>query len=151
MRARGAQEMNTPSGVAQPSRAAATGQPTSQPSGPFGSLGRRFNGAMAGRRIFSAPERTQSRPPDIEMANNSTGPNTSSEVAPATDAGNGPSSLAAQPNPQDCTPSQNRREWARQRALNLLGTRHAPASDVDDDETGPRWRRTLRKAFPGFR
>jgi hypothetical protein len=128
-------------------------QEPSPTSGPLGSFGRRIGGAMTGRRIFSAPERTQ-RPPDIEMANNNnnTIPTTASPVNPPVAHTHTPIPPAS-PNPQDCSPTQNRREWARQRALQMLGNRHAPVSDVDVDEadTRPRWRRTLNKVFPGFR
>ena len=115
----------------------------------FGSLGSRFGGSMGGRRIFSAPVRTQTRPSDIEMAEGRAATQAPAPAPhPPANAAETPS--AAPINPQDCSPTHNRREWARQRALQLLGNRNVP-SDADDEETGPRWRRTLRKAFPGFR
>lgn len=121
--------------------------------GPLGSFGRRIGGAMAARRIFSAPERTQ-RPPDIEMANNNnnTIPTTAPIVNPPVANASTPVPPTS-PNPQDCSPTQNRREWAHQRALQMLGNGNAPVSDIDVDEVEirPRWRRTLNKVFPGFR
>jgi hypothetical protein len=121
-------------------------QPHTAPSGYLSSIRNRIGGAMAGRRILSAPERTQSRPSDIEMANNAAAPSTvpppATDVLPVT---------AASTNTQDCTPTQNRREWAQQRALQMLGNRHAPASDVEEADTRPKWRKTLNKVFPGFR
>jgi hypothetical protein len=117
--------------------------------GAFGSLGSRIGGAMGGRRVFSAPERGQSRPADMEMS----ATNTSGRTQPHTDiemgAGETPPS-AAQANARDCTPTQNRREWARQRALNMLGPRPTPIDPEDEEQRGPRWRRALHKAFPGF-
>ncbi|KAH9863654.1 hypothetical protein J1614_009586 [Plenodomus biglobosus] len=115
------------------------------------SLGSRIGGAITGRRVFSAPDRT-TRPSDIEMAQTAdpTVTGASQIPSPATAT---PSAPPAQPLTQDCTPTHNRREWARQRALAMLGTRHAAVatSDVEEEDRGPRWRRALYKVFPGFR
>jgi hypothetical protein len=135
--------------------AISSSQAHTSPSGPFGSIGRRIGSLMATRRIFGGPEQTNQRPSDIEMANNTLPPNTSSApvIAPPPLARQG----QAVPSPpttitQNCTPTQNRREWARQRALAMLGRDHtSAASDVEDVNRGPRWRRTLDKVFPGFR
>ncbi|KAF1914127.1 hypothetical protein BDU57DRAFT_477890 [Ampelomyces quisqualis] len=126
-------------------------QEASPSPGPLGSLGRRIGGAMAGRRTFSASERAQ-RPPDIEMANNSndTTPTALASMNPPAPNANTPVPPSS-PNLQDCSPTRNRREWARQRALQMLGTQHAPASDVGQVDTRPKWRRTMNKVFPGFR
>ncbi|KAI8933767.1 hypothetical protein NX059_009479 [Plenodomus lindquistii] len=115
------------------------------------SLGSRIGGAIAGRRIFSAPERT-TRPPDIEMAQTADPVVTGAPPIPP-QANNPLSTPAAQPVIQDCTPAHNRREWARQRALAMLGNRHAAVAtgDEEEEDTSPRWRRALRKVFPGFR
>ena len=118
--------------------------------GVFGSLGR----AVTGRRIFSAPERTQLQPADIEMGStNVVQPTTSSLPSQSP-----PPPVPVPANSLDCEPpptsAQNRREWARQRALQLLGNRHATtdADDVEEDENArPKWRRALNKVFPGFR
>ena len=124
--------------------------------GAFGSIGR----AVTGRRIFSAPERTQNRPADIEMA--ATNATATPSPQPVSSIPTGPApppppaSTAA--NPHDCdpppTPTQNRREWARQRALNLLGHRHTP-TEVDaleqEENARPKWKRALNRVFPGFR
>jgi hypothetical protein len=144
MRARGA----------QPSTLSSL-QPHTSPPGPFGSLGRRIGSAMTNRRIFSAPERNHRTSSDIEMANNA--PVSASNTSPTPIIASPP--LAHQgPLPptttatQNCIPPQsNRREWARQRALAMLGRDHAPpASDVEEVDRGPRWRRTLDKVFPGL-
>lgn len=120
---------------------AATGlsAPPARPPAALGFLGNRIGGAIAGRRIFSAPHRTQSRPSDIEMAM-APPPGASSQHIPA-------NAIPSQ-QPLDCDPAQSRREWARQRALAMLGPRHAPAHDEDEDESAPRWRRIFRKVFP---
>jgi hypothetical protein len=117
--------------------AAPVATPTRPPIA-FGSLGSRVGGAIAGRRIFSAPERTQTRPPDIEMGTAPPPASHTSDTRPT----------QPQPNTQDCSPTQNRREWARQRALAMLGPRHAPASDADEEAAVPGWRRVIRKVFP---
>jgi hypothetical protein len=145
MRARAANAGNAQP-AAVPVNSAAVAQPATPPTGAFGSLGRRI---MGGRRIFSAPERTRPTPSDIEMGNTSTPPNpsfTPTDLPVANDITSAPPPVAP-----DCTPTQNRREWARQRALQMLGQRHAPASEVEEADTRPRWRRTLNKLFPGFR
>lgn len=121
------------------------------PSWPMGSLGHRFGGAIAGRRIFSAPARTQRPPPDIEMANGSSAPNLTAPAPAPAPSGDGDPPIAAPSSTQDCAPTQNRREWARQRALQLLGNRNVPASDAEEETTRPRWRQTINKVFPGFR
>lgn len=126
--------------------------PLARQPGAFGSLGSRIGGAFTSRRIFSAPERTQPRPSDIEMANTTPPPPQTPEIPPALPPPAGTDAPSTQATTQDCDPSQTRREWARQRALALLGNRHAPPSDADEqEEHGPRWRRGLRKVFPGFR
>jgi hypothetical protein len=144
MRARGAQ----PSTIS-------SSQPHTAPSGPLGSLGRRIGGIMTTRRIFSGPERMHQRPSDIEMANNTLPPNTSPPpviAAPPLAHQGQQASPPPSTTTQNCTPTQNRREWARQRALAMLGRDHvSAASDVEDVNRGPRWRRTLDKVFPGFR
>ncbi|KAJ4404525.1 hypothetical protein N0V91_005869 [Didymella pomorum] len=122
----------------------------------FGSIGR----AVTGRRIFSAPERRQNPPADIEMGSTATSQPAMPPAQPVSSVPNGPPPpLAPAPtNAQDCepppTPTQNRREWARQRALNLLGNRHAPpeVDPIEQEENArPKWKRALNKVFPGFR
>ncbi|KAF1944648.1 hypothetical protein EJ02DRAFT_84719 [Clathrospora elynae] len=150
MRARSANTANT-----QPATASVPSAPPTRPLGAFGSLGSRIGGAITGRRIFSAPERTQPRPSDIEMGNTSTTPTNPQTLPSHAQPLDAQSVQVPQPNTQDCSPTQNRREWARQRALAMLGPRQVPISDAEEEEeeeeTGPRWRRTLRKVFPGFR
>jgi hypothetical protein len=139
MRARSAHTASTqPSSVAAPSSVTVPTPPTRPPVA-LGSLGSRIGGAISGRRIFSAPERTQPRPHDIEM-----GTTSPLDTSPQPQPANPPASH----NAQDCSPTHNRREWARQRALAMLGPRHAPADDVEEEENVPKWKRIFRKVFP---
>ena len=143
MRARSARAANTqPNSTtdAAPEHSA----PPARPPVALGSLSSRLGGAFTGRRIFSAPQRTQPPPRDIEMG--TTPPPDVTQHPPINET----PSQQQQQQPLDCTPAQNRREWARQRALAMLGPRHAPASDQDDEEEAntPRWRRVIRKVFP---
>ncbi|USP79249.1 uncharacterized protein yc1106_06523 [Curvularia clavata] len=138
VRSRSARTANT-----QPSSATntvtGTSAPLARPPAALGFLGNRIGGAIAGRRIFSAPHRTQAPPNDIEMAM-APPPGASPQHLPT----NGPPSQQ----PLDCDSAQSRREWARQRALAMLGPRHAPAHDEDEEQNVPRWRRIFRKVFP---
>lgn len=128
-----------------------TTTPSTRLPGAFGSLGSRIGGVMAGRRIFSAPERAQPASTDIEMGNTSNPPQASGTVPPLPQSPNTAPDGTARPTTQDCTPTHNRREWARQRALAMLGTRHAASTEAEEVDTSPRWRRALRTIFPGFR
>lgn len=92
----------------------------------------------------------------------STTTTTPSATAPTTTIPTPPA--PAHPSAHDCdtppppsTTPQNRREWARQRALALLGPRHAPAGtegDVDpleqEERARPKWKRVVGRVFPGF-
>ncbi|KAF3002624.1 hypothetical protein E8E13_008974 [Curvularia kusanoi] len=124
--------------------------------GAFGSIGR----AVRWRRMFSTGERTTTNQAgDIEMG---TAPPSQPAAAPSpqpiSSVPTAPPPLTAETNPQDCepppTPTQNRREWARQRALQLLGNRPAP-TEIDalerEENARPGWKRALNKVFPGFR
>lgn len=121
---------------------------TAVPSPPsmLGSLGSRIRNIAPGRRVSSAPARTQTQ--DIEMG-----------VADALPLSSVPenSSPAGQPqttsSPDQVQPPANvtRREWAQQRALALLGHQHAPATVDEEEDNRPSWKRRLRKIFPGFR
>ncbi|KAI2481228.1 RING-finger-containing ubiquitin ligase [Pyrenophora tritici-repentis] len=115
----------------------------SRPAIALGSLSSRIGGAITGRRIFSAPERAQSRPRDIEM-----GTTPPPEALLEHQSAGMPPAQPPSPNNQACSPTQNRREWARQRALAMLGPRHAPISDAEEEERVPKWRRLVRKVFP---
>ena len=149
--------------------------PTQQPGAQSermrnGLISRTIAQAMAGRRVFSAPTRTQRRPADIEMgtaaqpmattssnpALNPTAAETGDDITTVTSTV--PSSgatlasdLASSPPPPTNVPS--RREWARQRALALLGTRQALEEiELEEQERQrSRWRKVFGKVFPGWR
>ncbi|KAF2268287.1 hypothetical protein CC78DRAFT_510788 [Lojkania enalia] len=124
----------------------------------FSSLGTQIGRTNLGRRVFAPSERTQPHSPDIEMAH----PTQTQPPTQISSSAAGPEIIPAIPEPPqpaqsssavECAepvPPQNRREWARQRALALLGNRQVPEAN-EDEETGPRWRRGVRKVFPGFR
>lgn len=126
--------------------------------GAYDSLRARLSGANGGRRIFSAPSRTQSRPADIEMSSGPppappTGTSSAADIAPEIVAVPQPS---YQTHVEDCPepPSdqpQQRREWARQRALALLGNRQGPPDGEEEEQGRSWWSRSLNKVFPGFR
>ncbi|KAF2638442.1 hypothetical protein P280DRAFT_471531 [Massarina eburnea CBS 473.64] len=123
-----------------------------RPPGAFGSLGSRVRGAgAAGRRIFSAPERSQSRAPDIEM-NAGVSPNPRPPIATPQHPPTSEITPAPEQSAENCQPpsNPNRREWARQRAMTLVGNRNVPNAS-EEEHAGPRWKRGLRKVFPGFR
>lgn len=152
MRARGANTTNGTYSVAPPSYMVTDAPaPSSRPPDAFASLGSRLGGVMAGRRIFSAPERTRTTPTDIEMAHTSNPAMAPGTTPPPSQTPATPFAPPARPTTQDCSPTNNRREWARQRALAMLGTRHAASNDAPDEDTSSRWRRTFRNVFPGFR
>ncbi|KAF2450602.1 hypothetical protein P171DRAFT_142759 [Karstenula rhodostoma CBS 690.94] len=126
--------------------------------GAYDSFRARVGGTTGGRRIFSAPSRTQSRPADIEMSSGTPPVPRAGITAAATTA----PEIVAVPQPtqqngvEECPepPSdqpQQRREWARQRALALLGNRHGPPGGEEEEQVRSRWRRGLNKIFPGFR
>lgn len=119
---------------------------------------------VGGRRVFSAP--------DIEMGETATSSAINAEITEereiASGRGNASATSVSQttpstsnsatisatcPSPPPDNP-QTRREWARQRALVLLGTRRdlADGIAVEDDETNRRrvWRRVVGKVFPAW-
>ncbi|KAF2662365.1 hypothetical protein K491DRAFT_700193 [Lophiostoma macrostomum CBS 122681] len=133
------------------SEPASSRSPSSLPR-PLGSLGHRIGGAIAGRRVFSAPERRRSQPLDIEMGTSQAGTRSEPSAAlPHHQAEASPAGSQIQDGAGCSEPTtQNRREWARERALALLGNNHIP-TESDEEDRGPRWKRGIRKIFPGFR
>lgn len=114
------------------------------PPSMLGSLGNRIGGFITGQRVPNAPAQPQTQ--DIEMgtadAPLSTVPERSSAAQPQP-----PSSPTRVQRPS----TVNRREWAQQRALALLGHHNTPATAEEEEDNGPAWKRRLRKIFPGFR
>lgn len=129
-------------------------QAANMPEGRFASIRSRLAGSAVGRRMFRTSGATQSTPPrpsDIEMASSAAAPVPTTGptiLHPTNDVSPAPPTTATT---QNCTPTQNRREMARLRAIQMFGNRQAPASDAEEAGTGPRWRRTFNKVFPGFR
>jgi len=109
---------------------------------PLNSFGRRirnFSGlsqSRPGRRISSAP--TPSSQPMTEMAT----------PTPALVRSN--SATSRRDTQQRVQPPSNpsRREWARQRAVAMLGRRAPPDPDIEEQRTTPGWRKALRGVFP---
>jgi hypothetical protein len=132
--------------------------PTGRRPGVSGFIRSHVGGSLGGRRIFSAPERSQTRPADIEMASNSATtpvPNSNTNPPAPLDVSISPaqpqrSSTVECTNPPAAATHRGG-EWARQRALMLLGNRDVPGPTEEEERTGPRWKRGLRKLFPGFR
>ncbi len=105
------------------------------------------------RNRTATPSQTQPATSDIEMANAET--NTATAPTQEITTANSPptaNTADAQP-PPECETPQDRREWANQRALALLGQGgNVPPSEIEDEtQTGPKWKRMFRKIFPGFR
>lgn len=116
--------------------------------GAYDSIRARVNGVTNGRRIFSAPARTHAR--DIEMSPTSATNTTGSPDVITVPAPTLANDVEACPDGSRDDP-QRRSEWARQRALTLLGNNQVPSDSEDDEQRQPRWRRGLRKIFPGFK
>jgi hypothetical protein len=93
-----------------------------------------------GRRISSAPLPTEQamteipQPPPAMLRSHSSPVRRQSRIQP-------PPNLN----------TQSRREWARQRAVAMLGRRPAP-TDLEEEErrTTPGWRKAMRGVFPGL-
>lgn len=95
-------------------------------------------GQRISRRITSAPITAATDSNGQQMADLSTRPRRS-----ATTAGGGPSG------PQAPVDTNRRREWARQRAVAMLGRRAAPLDpDAEEAARTPRWRKVIGSIFP---
>lgn len=107
----------------------------------------------SGRRVFSAPARSPSAAPnatrDVEMRA-STDPVPPSEITPRPATSGGP--CAPSPEPAGPSNSQGRREWARQRAVAMLGPRRALTDSEIEAESArrPAWRRAVGRVWPGL-
>ena len=75
-------------------------------------------------------------------------PSSSSPIAPP------PAAVTSPSQAQGVQPSSNprRREWARQRAIAMLGRQRAPVDpEAEEEARTPRWRKAVRTLFPGAR
>ncbi|KAF2200653.1 hypothetical protein GQ43DRAFT_417529 [Delitschia confertaspora ATCC 74209] len=132
---------------------------TSSHPWPLGSIRSHIGGAIRQpRRVFSAPERSTAVPVPMEMGRvDDVNRALDEEARPATAGATQTSTIQQADTRSHCEEETahipNRREWARLRALALLGHGQAPFVDVEEGEADrrPAWRRGLRRMFPGFR
>ncbi|KAK0335295.1 hypothetical protein LTR02_012331 [Friedmanniomyces endolithicus] len=96
----------------------------------------------AGRRISSAPVQRQQNMTEM----------TTSSPRSALVRSHTATSLRMGSPPHQVQPPSNpgRREWARQRAIAMLGRQAASDPDAEEARTTPRWRKALRSVFPGL-
>ncbi|CAK3946896.1 RING finger membrane [Lecanosticta acicola] len=110
-----------------------------------------FSQLRSSRRISSAPLRSSQQMSQL-------GPDSAPAGSTVTPLGRSNSTAsssiqAARTQPAVQPPSTpGRREWARQRAVDMLGDR-APVEPPEEDEMrrSPAWRKAVRGLFPGFR
>lgn len=98
----------------------------SQESHPHASLGQRLRNSTLGWRISSAPQPSQSQQM-TEMPQRRSATTTAMQHNTA-----------------------SRREWARQRAVDMLGRRAPLDPDAEEAERMPKWRKVLSGVFPAF-
>lgn len=80
-----------------------------------------------------------------------TDPVAANDISPARPATSG-QPCAPSPEPAPPTNGQSRREWARQRAVAMLGNRRAMLESEIEAEAArrPLWRRAVGKIWPGI-
>ena len=93
------------------------------------------------RRITSGPSSGVQR--SQEMSELQSSPST-------TQARSGVERATMQRPPVQPADNATRREWARQRALAMVGGSAPLDPDVEEARTTPRWKKALRNVFPGF-
>lgn len=108
------------------------------------------------RRVFSAPTRSQAQvrsaeQQGVEMTSPAVPSTVDEEAARPTTAGDQacPPPTSATPAPSD---RQSRREWARQRAVSMVGQRQR-AQDAEIEAMAasrPLWRRAVGRVFPAY-
>jgi hypothetical protein len=102
-----------------------------------------------GARIGSSTEPRRASAQDETVEREMTElPSSSSPITPPPAAVTSPSQV------QEVQPPSNprRREWARQRAIAMLGRHRAPVDpDAEEEARTTRWRKALRTLFPGAR
>lgn len=109
-----------------------------------------FSQLRSSRRISSAPVRSSQQMSQLDPESAPAG----STITPLGRSNSSASSTIQPVRPQaavqpPATPS--RREWARQRAVDMLGQR-APIDPADEEaQRTPAWRKAVRGLFPGFR
>jgi hypothetical protein len=120
--------------------------------------------AAFGRRVFSAPRRRQTSSQAATQAHDMEMQNQVPTVPAATaDTGRPAATVDGQPCPEPApasapapvpvpTDRQGRREWARQRAVSMVGQRER-TQDAEVEAIAaqrPIWRRAVGRLFPGF-
>jgi hypothetical protein len=116
-----------------------------------------------GRRVFTTPAISAQTPSSVEMgsATNITPPlpitsqsSTSHGLLPIANSESNvcPTSPEPPPPPDPNAQSQSRREWARHRAVAMLGTRRAALdNDIEAEESAaPRWKKVVGRIWPGL-
>jgi hypothetical protein len=117
-----------------------------------------------GRRVFSAPARSHPTSSSVEMGSATNIPSLVPETsAPSSDqeqlssirdpVANLSTASPEPPLPPDAIPqAQSRREWARTRAVAMLGPRQAPLVDELEAEAArrPGWRKVIGRVWPGL-
>jgi len=124
----------------------------------YDSVRARMSGRSGGHRAFSAPARTQSRPSEIEMTSSTTAPapgrsvsaTLGSEILPVP----APAMIHdsdARECPRPTSVASLGREWPQERNVVLVGDGQIPFISEDEEQSSSRWKRGIRKIFPGFR
>lgn len=106
-----------------------------------------FDWPANSRRTGSSmqPRRASAASPPLEQSEMSELPSTSSPITPPPAAAMGSDSPQPPSNPR-------RREWARQRAVAMLGRYRAPVDpEAEEQARTPGWRKMVRRVFPGAR
>lgn len=116
--------------------------------GPISNFRQRFRTVPGfGRRFSNAPITESQRMEEIDMR--AVAPATATAASPDPVSPSGPAGTSST-SPARARSTLGHREWARQRAMNMLG-RSAPIDpDVEDSQRTPAWRKAVRGIFPGF-
>jgi hypothetical protein len=117
-----------------------------------------------GRRVFSAPNRSHPTISSVEMGSatnitpmvpaSSRPPDHPEQIASfsSPDQDQSPASPEPPPPPVVVPQAQRRREWARNRAVAMLGPQHTPLGDDIEAEAArrPGWRKAVGRVWPGL-
>lgn len=108
-----------------------------------------FSQLRAGRRVSgpvsNSQQMQQLSSPPVHPTADSTAPLAQTNSISAAPLSNAPVPQAQPP------ATASRREWARQRALDMLGEPAPVDPDAEESQTTSTWRKAVRGMFPGFR